>query len=286
MDSGGLTPLLLDAKREYVGQLSDVMAPFVLSELQKLYREAAAENAKRTLYAFQMKLREIPTWNANTVKQHASDVEHRYPFLGDLIAAVFVSYVKILSSIKLHQDKPNIRLKLPSNDSFVHQVFIFSAREFYAAPGGIVGLDRGAQTGVVRGAIETAVREMLPIQDILRAYLGNAVDVDHTMTTVPGDEFSHDAGATAAAVAEAVGVEMPPEFAHLAAQPQEPLNPEPLNPEPQPLNPEPQAPQEPQAPPQQPPAAYADEEKRIALAHAPQQPRRHHDLFSDAEDEF
>ena len=193
--SAGLTPLLIDAKREYVGQLTDVLAPYVINYVQQIYLHAVQQHRGQATLAFQRKLREIPQWGANMIQHHTGEVQNRYAFLGDLIAACFVAYVKILSSIKLHQQKPNIRLRLPANDVFVHKVYINAAREFYANPA-LVKADRAAKAAIVRGAVEASVRDMLPIEDILKAYLGNTVDAaDHTMN--PGemaDEefFSHE----------------------------------------------------------------------------------------------
>jgi hypothetical protein len=114
MATDQLTPLLLDAKREYVGQLTDVMAPYVLSFLANLRATSP------TLVDFQHRLREIPVWNSNVVAQRTQEIEGRFPYLNDLIAAVFVSYTKILSSIKLGEDKPNIRLRLPDRERLLH----------------------------------------------------------------------------------------------------------------------------------------------------------------------
>lgn len=177
----GLTPLLIDAKREYVGQLTDVLAPYVINHIQSLYLAAAQQHRNAPTLAFQRKLREIPQWNSNSIQLHTTEIQNRYSFLGDLIAACFVAYVKILSSVKLHQQKPNIRLRLPANDTFVHKVYINVAREFYTNPA-LIRADKTAKLAVVRTAVETSVRDMLPIEDILKAYLGNTVDAaDHTM---------------------------------------------------------------------------------------------------------
>lgn len=189
MDDAGLTPLLIDAKREYVGQLADVLAPFVVNHMVNMYLAARKQAPNTSTLTFQKALRVIPVWNSHSVRRHTADIENKYSFLGDLIAACFVAYVKILSSVKLHHQKPNIRLKLPTNDAFVHKVYIHVAREFYAAPD-LVRADRVAKVAVVRGAVEASVRDMLPIEDILKAYLGNTVDEDNAM--VPSEFIDDD----------------------------------------------------------------------------------------------
>lgn len=192
MDDSGLTPLLIDAKKEYVGQLTDVLAPYVVNHLIGMYAAAQQQAPKTPTLAFQNALRAIPQWNSHVVQERTADIQNKYAFLGDLIAACFVAYVKILSSVKLHQQKPNIRLKLPTNDAFVHKVYIHAAREFYNAPD-LLRADRATKVAVVRGAVEASVRDMLPIEDILKAYLGNTVDEDENI--VPS-EFVDDFGAS------------------------------------------------------------------------------------------
>jgi hypothetical protein len=182
-----LTPLLIDAKEEYLGQVTDVLAPFVLTAFRDMYAEASQQKGK-VLLTFQRALREIPGWNAHVVRQTTQDIEVRYKSLGKLIAALFVSVVKIMSSIRLSRDRqPNIRLKLPSNDAFVHQVYIQTAREFYNSPT-LINENRAVRINTVREGVRAAVREMLPIDEILTAYLGGSVDGDGTMSPLPDDE--------------------------------------------------------------------------------------------------
>jgi hypothetical protein len=208
-----LTPLLLDAKEEYLGQVTDVMAPHVLTTFAEMHADAASRHKGRVLLSFQHRLREIPGWNANVVRQKTQDIEVRYKSLGKLIAALFVSVVKIMSTIRLNRDRPNIRLRLPSNDAFVHQVYIQTAREFYTNPH-LIHESRGARIKTVREGVRAAVREMLPIDDILTAYLGGSVDGDGTMSPLPDDDWATAAGlapglGAAAGLAAAVPATLP-----------------------------------------------------------------------------
>ena len=187
MDSG-LTPLLLDAKEEYLGQVTDTLAPYVLTAFRDMYTEASKHKGK-VLLGFQRALREIPQWNTHVVREKTENIEVRHKSLGKLIAALFVSVVKIMSSIRLNRDRqPNIRLKLPSNDAFVHQVYIQTAREFYNAPT-LINDNRSVRIATVRAGVRAAVREMLPIDDILTAYLGGSVDGDNTMSPLPDEDW-------------------------------------------------------------------------------------------------
>jgi hypothetical protein len=316
MDTTALTPLLIDAKKEYVGQLTDVLAPYVLNYMAAVYVAAQKANRNAGTLAFQRALRDIPGWNSTAVHQRTAEIQNRYSFLGDLVAATFVAFVKVLSSVKLHHQKPNIRLKLPSNDTFVHKVYVHAAREFYNNPA-LVHADRAVKLAVVRAAVEASVRDMLPIEDILKAYLGNTVDgADNTMN--PGAFADYDD--------DPVGPDddddqfqmmMPtppappaphrhphphpqphpqPQFPAPAPQPQQ--HPQPQFPAPAPhpqQHPQPQfpAPAPPQ-PPQELPLFVSEqsppdeEPKRISIgpSRSVPPPGPQQELFSDAEDEF
>ena len=83
---------------------------------------------------FQAKLREIPLWNQSMIDAQVTAITNKYKYFPELVAAAFVSYVKILSSVKIHSHKPHIQLKLPADDVFVHKVFVNVAKTFYLDP--------------------------------------------------------------------------------------------------------------------------------------------------------
>ncbi len=316
MDVTGLTPLLIDAKREYVGQLTDAVAPYVVHHMHALLVAAAQQHRSQATLAFQHRLREIPHWNATSIEARTAEIQSRYPFLADLIAACFVAYVKILSSVKLHQHKPNIRLRLPSNDTFVHKVYVNVAREFYANPG-LARADKATKTAVVRAAVEAAVRDMLPIQDILKAYLGNTVDAaDRTMN--PGEMADDDLDSPQLAppfepspAAPPLPSPPPPVPGPTSQSPDHGLDPSPNPPSPHPgVDPSPNPGLDPSPHPEPSHGLDRDDDlpKQISLSAVPQQPhpqlrsqslqpqslhpqpqpqpQPQYDFFSDAEDDF
>jgi len=177
-----LSPLLVDAKDTYIRQLADVTAPFVINTINTLYNAAKKEAGfGKPTKLFQTKLREIPLWNQGLIDAQVTAITNKYKYFPELVAAAFVSYVKILSSVKIHAKKPHIQLKLPADDVFVHKIFINAAKSFYLDPP-LVKAPREVRLALVRNAVETAVRELLPTEDILRAYLGGSVDADGIQT--------------------------------------------------------------------------------------------------------
>ena len=174
--SDGLHPLLLDAKKEYVTRLTELMTPIIVSHFDQFYGAACEENRRKAVVGFQKQLLEIPGWNSMIVKQYTAEIEQRYGFLSQLIAAVFVTHVKVLSSIRLSNEKPTIQLRIPSDDAFVHRVYMFAAKSVYENPVAFVQGSRSSKACLVGPSIEQAVRDLIPMGDVLSAYLASAVD--------------------------------------------------------------------------------------------------------------
>lgn len=191
--SDALHPMLLDAKKEYLTRLGEILTPFVQYYMDSIYAAAKEEHGKhQAILCFQEELRRVPGWNNNQIRARTTEIESKYAFLQDLVAAVFVSYVKVLSSIRLSSNRPNVKLKLPRNDDFVHKVYVLSAKKFYENPDMILE-STACKASLIYSALEAAVREMLPLGDVLQAYLASAVDSqDHTVNPVLSPMNSED----------------------------------------------------------------------------------------------
>jgi len=212
----------LDAKNIYVSQLTDVVGPPILKAIAGMYAEVQRESRSKVLLRFQKKLKEIPLWNSEIIRQHTAAIEAKAPYLERLIAVTFLSFVKVMSSVRLRDDsKPNIRIRLPSTDSFVHRCFIAVARDFYNDPRTPVDEYQG-----MRAAVEKSIRDSLPLSDILDAYLGG-VEVDAQNTVSP--ELDNDASSPENdfddAATPASTVPAPHEYMH-QSQPQPEHHPE------------------------------------------------------------
>jgi hypothetical protein len=182
----GLT-VLVEAKKEYLAQLCSVMCPHMISTFEVLYSESNnISKGKKVLAQYQKLLKEVPNWNDHMIHQHAEKLSNTCGWFNDLLAAVFVSYVKILSSVRLNSENKKISVKLPSNDVFIHGCYINAAKDLYKDPfvyhDELSEYDRDSQlTRRFVLCIETTVKEMIPIQEILKAYISNKdkIEVDN-----------------------------------------------------------------------------------------------------------
>lgn len=169
-----LTALLLDAKAEYRLQMEEILTPSITQTICDLWSSSVQEGGSRdAIIVFQKALRDIPGWNATTISNKTREITYIYPYFEDLIAACIIAQLKIMSSIKLSQDKPTVQLKLPATDTFLHEVYSQTAKRIYENPF-IMTTDttiESALTPIVSDSIERTIRNLIPFKDILLAYL-------------------------------------------------------------------------------------------------------------------
>jgi hypothetical protein len=187
-----LQPVLIDAKKEYLVRLSELMLPFLMKFVNNAYAEAHEEAGGKALLTFQCMMRAVPQWNASLIRERTAAIENKYSFFADLVAAVFVAFIKVLSSIKISSQRPNIKLKLPNNDALVHKVYVCVAKNFYENPTAVRDGDQATKSRLIYAGIETAVRDMLPLGEVLTAYLSTAVDDDNAVNAVLSPMQSDD----------------------------------------------------------------------------------------------
>uniref|UniRef100_A0A6C0F8Z5 Uncharacterized protein n=1 Tax=viral metagenome TaxID=1070528 RepID=A0A6C0F8Z5_9ZZZZ len=172
------------ARDEYTYQLVQSITPDILEIFNKIYEKAQnntdEDKSDYILVNFQLELQKIPHWNSISVERECKKIINGYPSLMDHVAAVFVSNIQILSCVRLDtDDKKDIHIKIPTRDSFIHKVLIQCAENIYGDPllfwhkisYGEKRENSRKKQELIGESIQEAIREMLPIQDILKEYL-------------------------------------------------------------------------------------------------------------------
>jgi len=208
--------IVVEAKQQYTKQLINVMRPIIYERLFDIYSESIekCERKDDLLICFQHELQQVPKWNSDVIKEATAKIVDSCSYINDLITAVFLSNVRILTSVKMNAKKRQVKLVVPTNETFVHKVYVNVSKSIYNDPftfsnkryGGNVLRNMHDVFPLIELSIEDTVRDMLPIQNILESYLGDTMsDSD----SEPGE-------------------------------PEEPEEPEePVEPEPEPVEPEP-----------------------------------------------
>lgn len=183
-----ITPLLLDAKKEYTSRLEEIVTPQLRATFSALYAECMEEGGD-VYMCFQGKMREIPFWNSNIVQQKTQQLITSYSFFENLVVAVIVTYVKVLSAIRLGDGRPSVKLKVPRTDEFVHEIYKQMAMICYYEPFIVESRDT-FESQAIPEAIERSIRRLIPYDEILDSYL--APEEDNEAIETPKDAVSSD----------------------------------------------------------------------------------------------
>ena len=191
--------VLVEAKKEYMSQLCKLLSQSMIQAFHDMYREAdKMSKGKKVLIQFQKLLKEVPNWNDHIVKTNTDNACNSCSWFSDLLAAVFVSYVKILSSVRLKSESKKISIKLPANSLFIHTCYINAAKDLYKDPyvfhDEISEFERDMKlTARFTTAIELTIQELLPVQHILSTYMSQTgTQVDLNADENPENEDTED----------------------------------------------------------------------------------------------
>lgn len=177
--------ILVEARREYLGQLYLIMCPPMIEVFHDMYDEAVKlSKGRKTLVMFQKLLKEVPNWSNAMSKQHSDNIANRCAWFNDLLAAVFVACTKILSAVRLKADNKKISLRLPTNEVFIQTCYNNVAKDLYRDP----YVFHEEQSEYIRNdeltkrfsvCIEATVKELIPVQEILQTYMSQETrDID------------------------------------------------------------------------------------------------------------
>tara|TARA_B110000858_G_C17690143_1_gene420853 strand:+ start:162 stop:1010 length:849 start_codon:yes stop_codon:yes gene_type:complete len=169
--------IMVEAKKEYMGQLYLIMCPAMIEVFQDMYDESVKlSKGRKVLIMFQKLLKEVPNWSNAMSKNHSDNITSRCAWFSDLLAAVFVACTKILSAVRLRADNKKISLKLPTEEVFIQTCYNNVAKDLYKDP----YIFTEEQSEYVRDeklttrfsiAIENTVKELIPVQQILQTYM-------------------------------------------------------------------------------------------------------------------
>ena len=182
-------PILHEAKKEYTNKLQQILAPrlyegfkSIFEDILRALSDEMIENNHQSASAvkvFQKSLKEIPTWNNDMIRGEYSRIEKisKCDYLEDLLEAVFVSNIQILTSIQLNNNKSSVNISVPQPHTFMHKCYIECSKELYKNPyifdtRSFTPKERHSNLResltLINQSIENAVRELLPIREILK----------------------------------------------------------------------------------------------------------------------
>ena len=184
---------LHESKNEWGARLLTILTPLIIEGFKSIFDESiklCRENDEMDKYlmTFQNLITRIPKWNYNIIEQERKRIVEKSGcgYLEELVTCVHIIQLKLLTAMRVGQKQKKIDINIPKLDDFIHKSYVNVARKIYknvylfeihSAPLQIQRHNRELET-IVQECILNAVRESIPIEHILKAYMDETVEDD------------------------------------------------------------------------------------------------------------
>lgn len=194
---------LHEARNEWCSRLVSIFTPLVVEGVKSIFNEAwklcvETDEVNKYLMTFQNLLSRIPKWNSIIVEEERKRIVERSGcnYLEDLITCVHIIQLKVLTSIRVGNKQKKIDIAIPKLDAFIHKVYIHVARKVYSnvylfekniLPLAMQKNMRELEV-IVQECIMTAIRESIPTEEIIRAYMDESTEHEEEVIIENMDE--------------------------------------------------------------------------------------------------
>lgn len=182
---------LHESRNEWCSRLVSIFTPLVTEGIRSIFNESWKicmdnDEANKYLMTFQNLLSRVPKWNNTIIEQERKRIVERSgcDYLEDLITCVHIIQLKVLTCIRVGSKQKKIDISIPNLDTFIHKVYINTARKVYmnvylfeknVSPLQTQKNNRELET-IIQECIMMAIRESIPTEAIIRAYMDESVE--------------------------------------------------------------------------------------------------------------
>ena len=182
---------LHESRNEWASRLVTILTPAIIDGYRSIFDEAlklCQENNEidKYLMTFQNFITRIPKWNPTIIETEKKRIcdKSGCVYLEDLITCVHIIQLKILTAMRVGQKQKKIDIHIPKLDDFIHKCYIQVARKIYKnvylfdmniPPLQVQKHNRELEI-IVQEAILNTLRESVPVETILKAYLDETVE--------------------------------------------------------------------------------------------------------------
>jgi len=182
---------LNESRNEWCSRLISIFTPLVIEGVKSIFNESwnlcvDNDEANKYLMTFQNLLSRVPKWNNEIIEEERKRIIERSGcnYLEELITCVHIIQLKVLTCIRVGNKQKKIDISIPKLDSFIHKVYINTARQIYKniylfekniTPLQAQKNNRELET-IVQECILIAIRESIPTESIIRAYMDESVE--------------------------------------------------------------------------------------------------------------
>ena len=184
---------LTESKNEWCARLVSILTPAIVEGLKSIFQEAVKlcqenDEFEKYLLTFQTFLSRVPKWNDSIIEEERKRIStvSGCNYIEDLITCVHIIQLKALTCIRVGQTQKKIDIDIPSPDVFVHKVYTNVARKVYTnvylfekdiPPLQVQKHNRELEV-MIKECIMQTIRDTMPIEDILRAYMAETTEED------------------------------------------------------------------------------------------------------------
>lgn len=184
---------LHESKNEWGARLITILTPLIIDGYKSILDEAiklCKENGEMDKYlmTFQNFISRIPKWNQTIIETERKRICEKSgcSYLEDLVTCVHIIQLKILTAMRVGQKQKKVDINVPKLDDFIHKVYVNVARKVYKnvylfeiniAPLSMQKNHRELEI-IVQECILNTLRESIPVEAILKAYMDETVEED------------------------------------------------------------------------------------------------------------
>ena len=192
MDDFSVTSLS-ESKNEWCARLLNILTPTITQGLKSIFDEAwkLCQDNKETdkyLMTFQNFLTRVPKWNQTIIDNEKTRIIETSgcTYLEELVTCVHIIQLKALTCVRVGSKQKKIDINVPSISDFIHKIYIHVARKIYTniylfekniAPLQIQKNNREIEI-TIKECILNAIRDSVPVENILRAYMDETEEQD------------------------------------------------------------------------------------------------------------
>ena len=192
MDDYNLS-VLIESKNEWCSRLVNLIAPCIFDGIKSIYDESiqickVEDELEKYLMTFQNLLTSIPKWSPDIIEKEVKNIidKTNCNYIEDLISCVHIAHLKSLTSTRVGLQQKKIDIDIPNLNNFIHKVYINTARKIYSnvylyeinqIPLQKQKSNREVEH-IIKESILNTIRENIPIEQILRAYIDETEETD------------------------------------------------------------------------------------------------------------
>ena len=192
MDDFNVTSLH-ESRNEWSSRLVTILTPLIIDGYKSILDEAiklCKENGEMEKYlmTFQNFISRVPKWNSTIIETEKKRICEKSGcnYLEELVTCVHIVQLKILTSMRVGQKQKKIDINIPKLDDFIHKTYINVARMIYKnvylfetnIPPLQVQKHYRELEIIVREGIVNTLRESIPVEAILKAYMDETMEED------------------------------------------------------------------------------------------------------------